>query len=85
MFLERELISQGVSGSHIDLEEIQESTDNEPLVDTSTQPELLVEPVDESLPLRKTPRVSKHSHFYGFHITTEGDTLICNIKIDQFG
>ena len=35
MFVERDMMSQGVSGSLIDLEEIRESTDNEPIVDTS--------------------------------------------------
>jgi len=78
VFLEREMMSQGVSGSPIDLEEIQEPTNNEPLVDTSTQPEVEqpVEPVDVSLPLRRTSRVSQPPQFYGFHITAGGDTLI---------
>ena len=40
VFLEREMISQGVSTSPIDLEEIRESTKNEPIVDTSVQPEV---------------------------------------------
>ena len=78
VFLEREMMSQGVSGSPIDLEEIQEPTNDEPLVDTSTQPEVEqpVEPVDVSLPLRRTSRVSQPPQFYGFHITAGGDTLI---------
>ena len=70
VFLEREMMSQEVSGSPIDLEEIQEPTNDEPLVDTSTQPE--VEPVDISLPLRRTSRVSQPPQFYGFHITAGG-------------
>ncbi|KAL4556874.1 hypothetical protein LXL04_035040 [Taraxacum kok-saghyz] len=55
-----------------------ESTDHEPIADTSVQPEVeqLVEPVDESLPLRRTPRVRNLPQFYGFHITAGGDTLI---------
>ena len=36
-FLEREMISKEDSGSKIDLEEIQESTDEEPIVNTDTQ------------------------------------------------
>ena len=54
------MMSQGVSGSPIDLEEIRESTNDEPIVDTSTQPEVEqpVESVDVSLPLRRTSRVS---------------------------
>ena len=52
------MISQGVSGSPIDLEEIRESTNNEPIVDTSVQPkvEQPVEPVDVSLPFRRTSK-----------------------------
>ncbi|KAL4573590.1 hypothetical protein LXL04_020401 [Taraxacum kok-saghyz] len=78
MFLERDMMSQGVSGRLIDLEEIRESTDNKPIVDTSVQPEVEqpVESVDDSLPLRRTSRVSNPPQFSGFHITAGGDTLI---------
>ncbi|KAL4573354.1 hypothetical protein LXL04_020157 [Taraxacum kok-saghyz] len=78
VFLEREMMSQEVSGSPIDLEEIQVPRNDEPIVDTSTQPEVEqpVEPTDTSLLLRRTARVSNHPQFYGFHITTGGDTLI---------
>ncbi|GJS93669.1 hypothetical protein Tco_0800637 [Tanacetum coccineum] len=66
------MISKVNSGSKIDLEEIQESADEEPIVNTNTQQEVvtLVEPDDISLPIRKTSsRVSKPPHFYyGFHI-----------------
>ncbi|GKA38187.1 calmodulin-interacting protein 111 isoform X1 [Tanacetum coccineum] len=40
VFLEREMISKEDSGDKIDLEEIQESADKEPIVSTDTQPEV---------------------------------------------
>ncbi|KAI3700324.1 hypothetical protein L2E82_44950 [Cichorium intybus] len=54
------------------------STNEEPITDTSTQPEAetLVVPVDNSLPLCRSRRVSMPLEFYGFHITAEGDTFI---------
>ena len=85
-FLEREIISKEDSGSKIDLEEIQESTDEEPIVNTDTQQEVEtpVEPNDISLPLRRTSRVSKPSQdpqfYYGFHI--EEDKISDNTLID---
>ncbi|GJW00826.1 hypothetical protein Tco_1556077 [Tanacetum coccineum] len=55
-----------------DLEEIQESADEEPIVNTNTQQEVVtpVKPDDISLPIRRTSgRVSKPPQFYyGFHI-----------------
>ncbi|GJV42317.1 retrotransposon protein, putative, ty1-copia subclass [Tanacetum coccineum] len=60
------------SGSKIDLEEIQESADEEPIVNTDTQQEVVtpVEPEDISLSIRRTSsRVSKPPQFYySFHI-----------------
>ncbi|GJY33857.1 hypothetical protein Tco_0418326 [Tanacetum coccineum] len=41
VFLEREMISKEDSGSKIDLEEIQESVDEEPIVNTDTQQEVV--------------------------------------------
>ena len=81
------MMSQGVSGSPLDLEEIRESTDNEPIVDTSVQPEVEqpVESVDESLPLRRTPRVRNPAQFYGFHITAVGVTLIGDKTLTNLG
>ncbi|GJT71732.1 retrotransposon protein, putative, ty1-copia subclass [Tanacetum coccineum] len=74
VFLEREMISKEDSGSKIDLEEIQESVDEEPIVNTDSQQEVVtpVEPNDVSLPIRRTSRVSKPPQdpqfYYGFHI-----------------
>ncbi|GKC40983.1 retrotransposon protein, putative, ty1-copia subclass [Tanacetum coccineum] len=66
------MISKEDNGSKIDLEEIQESIDEEPIVNIVTQPEVvtLVKPDDISLPIRRTSgRVSKPPQFYyGFHI-----------------
>ena len=45
-----------------------------------------VEPIDESLPLRRSDRVRVHPQFYGFHITTEGDTYISDgtlVNLDE--
>nr|GEU88614.1 hypothetical protein [Tanacetum cinerariifolium] len=72
VFLKKEMISKEDSGSKIDLEEIQESADEEPIVNTDTQQEV-VTPVnldDISLPIRKiSGRVSKPPQlYYGFHI-----------------
>ncbi|GKE01061.1 hypothetical protein Tco_1389044, partial [Tanacetum coccineum] len=72
VFIEREMISKEDSGSKIDLEEIQESADEEPIVNTDTQQEVVtpVEPDDISLPIRRTSdRISKPPQFYyGFQI-----------------
>nr|GEV46997.1 hypothetical protein [Tanacetum cinerariifolium] len=72
VFPEREMISKEDSGSKIDLEEIQESANKEPIVNTDTQPEVVttVKHDDISLPIRKTSgRVIKPPQFYyGFYI-----------------
>ncbi|KAJ9554596.1 hypothetical protein OSB04_018641 [Centaurea solstitialis] len=88
VFRERELIAKEVSGSNIDFEEVQESNDEIPDVGTSTQleVEIPVEPVDKSLPLRRSTRVSRPPEFYGLHITAEGDTLISDntlVNLDE--
>ncbi|GKB12422.1 retrotransposon protein, putative, ty1-copia subclass [Tanacetum coccineum] len=56
VFLKREMISKEDSGSKIDLEEIQESTNEEPIVNTNTQQEVVtpVKPDDISLPIHRT-------------------------------
>ncbi|GJT31029.1 retrotransposon protein, putative, ty1-copia subclass [Tanacetum coccineum] len=55
VFLEREMISKEDSGSKIDLDEIQESVDEEPIVNTDTQQEVVthVKPDDISLPIQE--------------------------------
>ncbi|GKD52411.1 hypothetical protein Tco_1281387 [Tanacetum coccineum] len=69
------MISKEDSGSKMDLEKIQESGDEETIVNTDTQQEVVtpVKPDDISLPIRKTSgRVSKPPQFYyGFHIEEE--------------
>ncbi|KAJ9558313.1 hypothetical protein OSB04_012927 [Centaurea solstitialis] len=90
VFQEREFISKEDSGSNIDLGEIQETTNNEPIVDTSPQHEV-ESPVEETNitppPLRRTSRVSKVNqapeYYYGFHITKEGDTLVNDKTFDS--
>lgn len=82
----KELISQGVSGSQVDLEELQELTNSEPIVDTSTQPkvEIPFEPNNIYLPLHRF--VSNSPEFYSFRIMMEGNTLIndrIQINLDE--
>ncbi|GKF25398.1 hypothetical protein Tco_0081292, partial [Tanacetum coccineum] len=66
------MISKADSGSKIDLEEIQEYANEEPIVNTDTQQEVVtpIKPGDISLPIHRTSgRVSKPPQFYyGFHI-----------------
>nr|GEU31230.1 retrovirus-related Pol polyprotein from transposon TNT 1-94 [Tanacetum cinerariifolium] len=66
------MISKEDSGSKIDLEKIQQSTNEEPIVNTNTQQKVVtpVKPDDISLHIRKTSvRFSKPPQFYyGFHI-----------------
>ncbi|GJZ98742.1 putative RNA-directed DNA polymerase [Tanacetum coccineum] len=87
VFLEREMISKEDSGSKIDLEEIQESADEEPIVNTDTQQEVVtpVEPDDISLPIRRTSsRVSKPPQFYyGFHIEEDKITDSTLSELDK--
>ncbi|KAI3723297.1 hypothetical protein L2E82_34775 [Cichorium intybus] len=76
------------SGSTIDLEEIQESSDDATLGETSNQheEEVPVGPTDVSLPLRRSGRVSMPPEFYGFHITSDGDTFVSDrtlINLDE--
>ncbi|KAI3709538.1 hypothetical protein L2E82_39300 [Cichorium intybus] len=85
---ERELIFKEDSGSTIDLEEIQESSDDATLGETSNQheEEVPVGPTDVSLPLRRSGRVSMPPEFYGFHITSDGDTFVSDrtlINLDE--
>nr|GEV68600.1 hypothetical protein [Tanacetum cinerariifolium] len=72
VFLKTKMISKEDSRSKIDFEEIQESADEEPIVNTNTQQEVVtpVEPDDISLPIHITiSRVSKPPQFYyDFHI-----------------
>ncbi|KAI3778460.1 hypothetical protein L2E82_07787 [Cichorium intybus] len=87
-FRERELIFKEDSRSTIDLEEIQELPDNATLGETSNQQEeeVPVGPTDISLPLRRSSRVSMPPEFYGFHITTDGDTFVSDrtlINLDE--
>ncbi|KAI3699759.1 hypothetical protein L2E82_44270 [Cichorium intybus] len=79
-FRERELISKEDSGSTIDLEEIQETPDETTLEETRNQheEEVPVGPTDISLPLRRSGKVSMPPEFYGFHVTSDGDTLVSN-------
>nr|GEW90010.1 hypothetical protein [Tanacetum cinerariifolium] len=78
VFLNREMISKEESGSKINLEEIQDSINEKPIVNTDTQQEVVtpVKPDDISLPIRKTSgRVIKPPKFYyGFYI--EEDKII---------
>ncbi|GKA11142.1 retrotransposon protein, putative, ty1-copia subclass [Tanacetum coccineum] len=84
VLFEREMISKEDSGSKIDLKEIQESADEEPIVNTDTQQEVVtpVKPDDISLPIRRTSgKVSKPPQFYyGFHIEKD---KICDSTLSE--
>nr|GEV21023.1 hypothetical protein [Tanacetum cinerariifolium] len=73
--------------SKMDIEEIQEPADEEPIVNTNTQPEVVtpIKPDDISLPIRKTSsRVNKPPQFYyGFHIEEDkiSDSILS--KLDE--
>lgn len=87
VFCERELICQEDSGRKIYLEEIQESS-GEGTSNTSAQPEeeILVEPIDERLPLRRSARVRMAAEFYGFHIPRDDDMFISDstlVNLDE--
>ncbi|GJZ70648.1 hypothetical protein Tco_0634499 [Tanacetum coccineum] len=87
VFLKREMISKEDNGSKIDLEEIQESADEEPIVNTDTQQEVVtpVKPDDISLPIQRTSgRVSKPPQFYyGFHIEEDKISDSTLSKLDE--
>ncbi|GKB64181.1 retrotransposon protein, putative, ty1-copia subclass [Tanacetum coccineum] len=87
VFLESKMISKEDSGSKIDLEEIQESGDKEPIVNTDTQQKMVtpVKPDDISLPIRRTSgRVSKPPQFYyGFHIDEDKISDSTLSKLDE--
>lgn len=79
LLIERDLISKEISGSQIDLEKIQKSSEEEPIVCTSNQPEV-VQPIKQTdispVPLHIFNRVCLPHEFYGFSITIEGDVYI---------
>nr|GEW85487.1 hypothetical protein [Tanacetum cinerariifolium] len=87
MFLEREMISKEDSGSKIYLEEIQEYTNEEPIVNTDTQQEAVspIKPDDISLPIRITSgRVNKPPQFYyGFHIKEDNTSDSTLSELDE--
>lgn len=76
--LERELIFKEDNGIAIHLKEIQESSNEGTLENSITQheEEIPVNPVDNSLPLHRSTRVSMSPTFYGFHIMSDGDIFI---------
>ncbi|GKE99583.1 hypothetical protein Tco_0022934 [Tanacetum coccineum] len=80
-------ISKEDSGSKIYLEEIQESVDEELIVNTDTQQEVVtpVKPDDISLPIHRTSgRVRKPPQFYyGFHIEEDKISDSTLKKLDE--
>lgn len=77
---ERKYTYQKVGRSHVGIEEIQDRTDNEPIVGTRSQleVEIPVESNDIVLHLCKSSRVNATPEFYEFHLNAEGDTLFCD-------
>ena len=85
VFLERELISNQQGGNKIDLEEVQESTDERPDVGTSQQPSEVESEHDNAetnvhpLPPRRSGRARHEPERYGFLIS-EGDELLVDLN-----
>ena len=78
VFLEREFLSKGTSGSKISLEEIQDpQNDIQPPMDTQIQQAV----VDTTLPtqvLRRSDRIRHEPERYGFLVTDDHDVLLVN-------
>ena len=75
------------SGNTINLEEIQENTNKEPVVDTSSRHETKNEESvvlnDISMPLRISKRVRIPPEFYGFHIVVDSDELLSDSTLNN--
>ena len=75
------------SGNTINLEEIQENTNKEPVVDTSSRHETKNEESvvlnDISTPLRISKRVRIPPEFYGFHIVVDSDELLSDSALNN--
>ena len=76
----RTSLSTEDSGNTINLKEIQENTNKEPVVDTSSRHETKNEESvvlnDISMPLRISKRMRIPLEFYGFHIVVDSDELL---------
>ncbi|GKB21616.1 retrotransposon protein, putative, ty1-copia subclass [Tanacetum coccineum] len=86
VFLKIEMISKKDSESKIDLEEIQESVDEEPIVNTNTQQEVVtpIEPDDISLPIRRTiSRVSSSKEDRTWNGKMDVKTAFLNEKLTE--
>nr|GEV79317.1 hypothetical protein [Tanacetum cinerariifolium] len=74
VFLERDMISKEDSGSNIDLEEIQEPADEEPIINSDTQQEVVtpVEPNEIYLPIHRTSSIMDvKTAFYNEKLTDD--------------
>ncbi|KAI3759257.1 hypothetical protein L6452_06939 [Arctium lappa] len=81
LFLERELISKEVSGSRIDLEELQESTNMESDIGTSSHQEVVQPDVNgesdiEPSPVCRSDRVRHAPERYGLLISDGDESLV---------
>ena len=76
VFLEREFISKGTSGSKVQLEEVREPQDNiELLVDTHSQQTIVdTPPIVQNL--RRSYRIRHEPERYGFLVTDNHDVLL---------
>ena len=76
VFLEREFISKGTSGSKVQLEEVQEPQDNIELpVDTHSQ-QTIVDTPPIAQNLRRSDRIRHDPEIYGFLVTDNHDALL---------
>ena len=77
VFLEREFISKGTSGSTVQLEEIQDPQTNiVPSMEPQLDQQVTVEPAQVPQGLRRSDRTRQILMRYGFLITDDNDVLI---------
>ena len=74
VFLEKEFLSKRVSGSNVHLEEIRNIQENTPI--TQQEPQDIVEPIQETLPLRRSDRERRIPERYFLLMTEQCDILL---------
>ena len=72
--MEKEFLSKGVSGSNVHLEEIRDTQEDTPT--THEEPQDIVEPIQETLPLRRSDRERRIPQRYLLLISEQHDILL---------
>jgi hypothetical protein len=77
VILEREFVSKGISGRIVELEEVQEPQDIDPMMEHEQEPQGVVEqPAQVTQDLRRSGRIRQGLEKYGFLISEPSDVLI---------